>query len=125
MFERTVTAFSFSKGMGLRGSRVAYLVCSDVTMDSFFANAVSILGAANTVSQLAVIEALKDSSFMDIFEKRRKEAYRILNSIPNASMLMPESGFLCWLNVSKIGNSSDIVSYLIKEALIKYQNRNI
>lgn len=122
MFERTITVFSFSKGMGLSGYRVAYLVCSDVIMDSFFANAVSILGATNTVSQLAIIEALKDSSFMDTFEKafdiRRKEAYRILNSIPNATMLMPESGFLCWLNVSKIGNSSEIVSYLVKEAKV-------
>lgn len=122
MFERTITVFSFSKGMGLSGYRVAYLVCSDVIMDSFFANAVSILGATNTISQIAVMEALKDPGFMvefgTTFDYRRKEAYRILNSIPNASMLMPESGFMCWLNVSEIGDSSDIVSYLVKEAKV-------
>ena len=33
-------------------------------------------------------------------------------------MLMPESGFLCWVNVSELGKSSDIVSYLVKEAKV-------
>ncbi len=122
MFERTVTVFSFSKGMGLSGYRVAYLVCSDRIMDTMYANAVSVLGATNTVSQLAVMAALEDSSFMKEFETafdvRRKKAYEIINSIPNVSMQMPESGFLCWVNVSKLGNSSDIVQYLVKEAKV-------
>lgn len=122
MFERTITVFSFSKGMGLSGYRVAYLVCSDVIMDTMYANAVSVLGATNTVSQLAMCAALEDSSFMKEFEEafdyRRKKAYEIINSIPNVSMLMPESGFLCWVNVSKLGNSSDIVNYLVKEAKV-------
>lgn len=68
MFERTITVFSFSKGMGLSGYRVAYLVCSDVIMDTMFANAVSVLGATNTVSQLAILAALEDPSFMKEFE---------------------------------------------------------
>lgn len=122
MFERTITVFSFSKGMGLSGYRVAYLVCSDVIMDTMYANAVSVLGATNTVSQLAMCAALEDPSFMKEFEEafdyRRKKAYEIINSIPNVSMLMPESGFLCWVNVSKLGNSSDIVNYLVKEAKV-------
>ena len=29
---------------------------------------------------------------------------------------MPESGFLCWVNVAKLGKSSDIVGYLLKHA---------
>ena len=41
MFERTVTVFSFSKGMGLSGMRVGYIVCSDQIMDSMYANAVA------------------------------------------------------------------------------------
>lgn len=122
MFERTITVFSFSKGMGLSGYRVAYLVCSDMIMDTMFANAVSVLGATNTVSQLAILAALEDPSFMKEFETafdyRRKKAYEIINSIPHVSMLMPESGFLCWVNVSELGKSSDIVSYLVKEAKV-------
>lgn len=50
MFERTISVFSFSKGMGLSGYRVGYIVCDDVVMDSMFANAVSVLGATSTVA---------------------------------------------------------------------------
>ena len=122
MWERTISVFSTSKGMGLSGYRVGYIVTNDVFMDAYYGCAVSILGATNTISQLAVIEAFKDTSFMDTFNQafdiRRKKAYEIFNSIPNVSMKLSESGFLGWVDVSRLGSSSDIVSYLIKEARV-------
>lgn len=122
MFERTVTVFSFSKGMGLSGLRVAYIVCDDKIMDTMYANAVEVIGATNTASQIALMAALKDTSFMNefalAFNERRHIAYDIINSIPNVSMKLPESGFLCWVDVSKIGNSTEIVSWLVKEAKV-------
>ncbi|MDD6467467.1 MAG: pyridoxal phosphate-dependent aminotransferase [Erysipelotrichaceae bacterium] len=122
MFERTITVFSFSKGMGLSGLRVGYIVASDTVMDSMYANAVGVIGATNTACQRAVMRALDDPSFMKEFEAafeiRRHKAYEIINSIPNVSMELPESGFLGWVDVSKLGNSSDIVSYLVKEAKV-------
>ena len=122
MFERTITVFSFSKGMGLSGLRVGYIVADDHIMDTMFANAVGVIGATSTSSQKGVIEAMKHPEFMKIFEEayeyRRHKAYEILNSIPNVSCMLPQSGFLCWIDVSKIGNSSDIVSYLVKEAKV-------
>ena len=122
MFERTITVFSFSKGMGLSGLRVGYVVCSDEIMDSMYANAVGVIGATSTSAQRVIIEALKHPEFMEQFNQafdfRRKKAYEIINSIPNVSCLMPESGFLLWVDVSKIGNSSDIVSYLVQEAKV-------
>ncbi len=122
MFERTITVFSFSKGMGLSGYRVGYIVCDDIVMDSMFANAVSVLGATSTVAQKAVRAALENTEFMKEFEKafdfRRKEAWRIFNSIPGIRMQMPESGFLCWVDVSSLGSSTEIVRYLLKEAKV-------
>lgn len=122
MFERTVTVFSFSKGMGLSGLRVGYIVTDDHIMDTMFANAVGVIGATSTSSQKAIIEAMKHPEFMKIFEDayeyRRHKAFEILNSIPNVSCELPQSGFLCWVDVSKLGNSSDIVSYLVKEAKV-------
>ena len=101
---------------------MGYIVCGDQIMDTMFANAVSVLGATNTVSQMAVLAALKDSHFMKTFETafdyRRKAAYEILNQIPGVSMEVPESGFLCWVDVSKLGDSTDIASYLVKEAKV-------
>lgn len=108
--------------MGLSGYRVGYIVCGDQIMDTMFANAVSVLGATNTVSQMAVLAALRDTGFMkefeDAFNYRRKAAYEILNQVPGVSMKMPESGFLCWVDVSRLGNSTDIASYLVKEAKV-------
>lgn len=122
MFERTVSVFSFSKGMGFSGMRVGYLVCDDHVMDALFANAVSVIGATSTSAQRAVLAALERPDFMREFERayevRRKAAFEILNQVPGVSVLMPESGFLCWVDVSKLGDSSDIVSYLVREARV-------
>ncbi|MDF9823961.1 aspartate/methionine/tyrosine aminotransferase [Breznakia sp. PF5-3] len=122
MWERTITVFSVSKGMGFSGYRVGYLVTNDVIMDALYGAAVSVLGATNSIAQVAVLAAFEDQSFMKAFENsfdyRRKKAYEILNQIPNVSMKLPESGFLCWVDVSKLGNASDIVSYLIQHAKV-------
>lgn len=122
LFERTISVFSFSKGMGLSGLRVGYIVCSDIIMDSMFANAVGVVGATSTSAQKAIIAAMEHPEFMqefsDAFDYRRHKAYEILNSIPNVSIDLPESGFLCWLDVSKLGDSSDIVSYLVEKAKV-------
>lgn len=122
MFERTVTVFSFSKGMGFSGMRVGYIVCDDHVMDALFANAVSVIGATSTPSQRAVLAALEDPSFMGEFERaydvRRHEAYRILNEVPGVRVQLPESGFLCWVDVSELGDSSEIAAYLVCEARV-------
>lgn len=122
MFERTVTVFSFSKGMGLSGLRVGYIVCSDVIMDSMYANAVGVIGATSTPAQSAVLAALKDPSFMDGFETafdyRRHKAYEILNGVEGVHCALPQSGFLCWVDVSELGSSTDIVPYLVKKAKV-------
>lgn len=122
MFERTITVCSVSKGMGLSGYRVGYIVAPDTIMDMMYGCAVSVIGATNTIAQVAVMEAFKDPSFMekfqDAFDYRRKQAFEIINRIPNVSMLLPESGFLCWMDVSKLGDSTQICEYLIKEAKV-------
>ncbi len=122
MFERTVTVFSFSKGMGLSGLRVGYIVADDQIMDAMFANAVGVIGATSTAAQKAVIEAMKHPEFMDVFERayeyRRHKAYEILNQVPGVHCALPQSGFMCWVDVSELGDSSDIVSYLVKEAKV-------
>ncbi len=122
LFERTVSVFSFSKGMGLSGLRVGYIVAHDQIMDAMFANAVGVIGATSTAAQKAVMEALKHPEFMDVFERayeyRRHKAYEILNRVKGVHCALPESGFMCWVDVSELGDSSDIVSYLVKEAKV-------
>lgn len=120
MWERTLTVHSFSKGMGLSGYRVGYIVADDVIMDKLFGAVVSVLGATNTAAQIGVIAALKDHQFLQdyakIHQRRRDFVYEHLHDIPGISLMKSESGFLSWVNVSALGTSNEIVAYLIKEA---------
>ena len=120
MWERTVSVFSISKGMALSGYRVGYIVADDKIMDVYFGCAVNVIGATNTAAQAGAIAALKDNSFVaeynKIFESRRKKVYEIMNSIPGVTMAMPESSFMSWVNISKLGSSAEVNQYLIENA---------
>ncbi|MHB1393028.1 MAG: pyridoxal phosphate-dependent aminotransferase [Clostridia bacterium] len=122
MWERTVTVFSISKGMGLSGYRIGYNVACEEAMDVFYGGAVNILGAANTAATAGAIAGFEDYSFIEeykkIYDRRRKRAFEVFNSIPGVSCLMPESGFLAWVNISKLGSSSEIAQYLIEDAKV-------
>ena len=97
MFEHTITVCSISKGMGLSGYRVGYIIASDKIMDVMYGCAVSVVGATNTVSQIAAVEAFKHSG---------------------VKMKLPESGFLAWVDVSELGDSSTICKRLVDEAKV-------
>lgn len=122
MWERTVTVFSMSKGYGLSGFRVGYLVAEDHIMDVLYGAAVNILGATNTAAQLGAMTALKDDSILEnyykILERRRRLAYENFSSIPGVTTGLPESGFLSWLNISRLGSSAEVAAYLTKEAKV-------
>ncbi|OBZ08374.1 aminotransferase [Bacillus sp. FJAT-27264] len=120
MWERTISVFSISKGMGLSGFRVGYLIADDKIIDVLYGCTVNVIGATNTSAQIGAIAAMKDRSFVKeynaIFDRRRKVVYEIMNSIPGVSMAMPESGFLSWVNISQLGTSAEISKYLIDHA---------
>ena len=122
MWERTLTVCSISKGMALSGFRVGYIVADDAIMDVLFGGAVNVLGATSTLSQQVAIAAFRDCRFMDEYnqkhERRRRYAYEAFNSVPGVSMQMPQSSFLCWVDVSKLGDSTEIMGYLIREARV-------
>ena len=120
MFEHTVTICSASKGFGLSGYRVGWIIASDTVMDVLYGCAVSVVGATHTASQHAIIAAFQDSSFLKSFEEaydvRRHKAVELLDSIPGVHVQLPQSGFLCWVDIHELGNSSEICARLLKEA---------
>ncbi len=122
MFERTITTFSISKGLGLSGFRVGYIVANDELMDVYYGGAVNVLGATNTLAQKAAITALEDESIIrDYHERllrRRDIAYCILNSIPHVKAILPESGILSWIDISELGTSQEVAAYLLDKAHI-------
>lgn len=122
MWERTVTVFSISKGMGLSGFRVAYIVAEDHIMDVMNGCAVNIMGATNTAAQIGAIAAFNDKSILEenyrVLEKRRRMFTEIINSAKGVHTCLPESGFLSWVNVGKLGTGAEVAEYLIKEAKV-------
>ena len=122
MWERTVTVCSVSKGMGLSGFRVGWIYANDQIMDVLYGAAVNIQGATGTLPQMAVMPAFEDDSFIEEyiakFDRRRKYAYELFNSVPGVSMQMPEATFLLWVNVGRLGSSTEITQYLVKEAKV-------
>ena len=122
MFERTITTFSISKGLGLSGFRVGYIVANDELMDVYYGGAVNVLGATNTLAQKAAITALEDKSIIKDYHerllRRRDIAYEILNSIPHVKTILPESGILSWIDISELGTSQEVAAYLLDKAHI-------
>lgn len=122
MWERTVTVFSISKGMGLSGFRVGYLVAGDHMMDVFFGCAVNVIGATSTAFQRAAAAAFQDMSFVEqyreIFDRRRRRAFELLGDIPGVRAWLPQATFLMWLDVSALGTSQEVSQYLLKNARV-------
>lgn len=122
MWERTVTVFSISKGMGLSGLRVGYILANERIMDVIYGAAVNVVGATNTLSQFGAIAALENDAFIagyrSIFDFRRKAAFDILNQVSGIRMVLPESGFFSWVDVSGVGDSTEVMNYLIREARV-------
>lgn len=122
MRERTVSVFSISKGMGLSGFRVGYVVADDHILDVMYGSAVNVIGATNTAFQLAAIEAFADLSFLEeyreIFDRRRKRVYELLHDIPGVRMQLPQATFLTWLDVRALGTSAEVSAWLLEHARV-------
>lgn len=122
MWERTVTVFSISKGMGLSGLRVGYIVACDKVMDVMYGAAVNVLGAANSLAQAGAKAAFLNDGYvkkyLEKYDYRRKMAFEIFSNVKGVKIMMPESGFYCWIDVSELGDSTEIMEYLVREAKV-------
>jgi len=122
MWERTVTVCSISKGLGLSGFRIGYIYADDAIMDVLYGGAVNVLGAAATVTSIGAITALDDESFLqDVhqrLERRRNLVHEVFKDNAYITVRKSESGFLTWIDVSRLGTSSEVVSYILEHAKI-------
>lgn len=120
MLAHTLTVCSASKGFGLSGYRVGWIIADDSVMDVLYGCAVSVIGATHTASQLALIAAFQDDAFMNAYAQtydvRRHQAKRLLDAIPGVHVPLPQSGFLCWVDIHELGSSTEICERLLREA---------
>ena len=122
MWERTLTVCSLSKGFGMSGFRVGYIVACEQIMDKLYGTAVSVLGTANTAAQFAAIAALEDDAFVqefsEIHRRRRDMAVQALGGIPGVILYPTECGYLSWVDVSALGTDAEVADYLLHHAKV-------
>ena len=122
MWERTVTVRSISKGYGLSGLRIGYLVADDHIMDVLYGAAVNVMGAPNTLASAGARAALTDESLLPAYyerlRRRRDLAYSILSAAPGVRMRPAESGILSWLDVSRLGTDAEVADWLLARCKI-------
>ncbi|WP_108718005.1 pyridoxal phosphate-dependent aminotransferase [Miniimonas sp. S16] len=122
MWARTVTVFSLSKGLGLSGLRVGYLVADEALMDFYYGAAVNVVGATSTVSQAGALAALTDPTIVpgvrDALLAHRDIAWQELGQIEGVRATWPESGFLLWLDVSSLGSGADVAAHVLDSARV-------
>ncbi|MBN8881455.1 MAG: aminotransferase class I/II-fold pyridoxal phosphate-dependent enzyme, partial [Salana multivorans] len=122
MWERTISVYSISKGLGLSGLRVGYVVADTPFMDVYYGAAVNVVGATSTVSQAGAVAALQDPTILpanraELLE-HREVAWRLLHDVPGVRATWPESGILLWLDVSALGSGAEVADHLVRNARV-------
>ncbi len=122
MHKRTVTVYSMSKGYGMCGFRVGYIVSNEKFIAAMGRYIVAVCGAPNTMAQHGAIEALKHSEIIERnrerFEERSMVAYDILTKLDFIKCVKPQAGFYLWIDVSAIGNNSEVCAFVKEDAKI-------
>lgn len=122
LWERTVSVHSFSKGYGLSGLRVGYLVAHERLLEPLLAAAVLVLGAPNTLAQVGALAALRDDTILPGYarelEERRTYLHHHLRDVPGVRMRPAESGILSWVDVHALGSATAVAAHLRERAAV-------
>lgn len=121
LWERTITLTSVSKGYGLCGLRVGFIVADTPIMDVLH-GAIDLLGGPSPVGQAGALAALEDDTILPerhaVFERGQRLAVDVLAGIPGVRVVPPESGIMCWLDVSGLGTGDAVAAHLLREGVM-------
>jgi aspartate aminotransferase len=122
MADRTVIIDGFSKSFAMTGWRLGYAVAPVPVIDALDMLALNTFTCAAEFTQIAAIEALRDSTgaveaMVAEYRERRDVFVERLNSIPGFRCIAPEGAFYAWVNIEETGLSADrVASLLLEEA---------
>ncbi|MEP9411533.1 MAG: pyridoxal phosphate-dependent aminotransferase [Candidatus Brocadia sp.] len=134
-YKKVITVNGFSKVYSMTGWRLGYAAGPEEIIKAATNIQDHTTSGANSITQLAGVEALKgnqDSVGMMVreFDRRRKYTVERLNKIKGVSCLLPQGAFYAFPNVSdlykkKIGgqtvtNSFDLVNLLLEKAHVAF-----
>jgi aspartate aminotransferase len=122
MSERTVIIDGFSKSFAMTGWRLGYAVAPIRVIDAMDLLVLNTFTCVAEFTQLAGIEALKDSTnavnaMVAEYRQRRDLLVAGLNQIAGFRCLHPDGAFYSWVNVEHTGRpTSEIQRLLLEEA---------
>jgi aspartate aminotransferase len=120
MAERTVIIDGFSKSFAMTGWRLGYAVAPKHVVDAMDLLVLNTFTCAAEFTQVAAIEALRDSTnaveaMVAEYRKRRDLFVAGLNRIPGFRCLAPGGAFYAWVNIEDTGMSAEEVAKLLLE----------
>jgi aspartate/methionine/tyrosine aminotransferase len=120
MAERTVIIDGFSKSFAMTGWRLGYAVAPKHVVDAMDLLVLNTFTCVAEFTQVAAIEALRDSSnavdaMVAEYGKRRDLFVAGLNRIPGFRCQIPDGSFYAWVNVEDSGLAAEEVARLLLE----------
>jgi aspartate aminotransferase len=128
LFERTLSAFGFSKAFGVAGFRIAYLVCRGKHMQELKKRLHGMIVHADTLAQAAAKAALTSGApwldrLMLHLRKMRDYALGRLSAIPGVWCPVPQATPFLFPNLASFGmTSQEMTRHLEESAKVVVQN---
>ena len=120
MAERTVIIDGFSKSFAMTGWRLGYAVAQKHVIDALDMLVLNTFTCTAEFSQVAAIEALRDSTnavpaMVEEYRKRRDLFVEKLNRIPGFRCQLPDGAFYAWVNIEETGMPAEEVQRVLLE----------
>jgi aspartate aminotransferase len=120
MSERTIIIDGFSKSFAMTGWRLGYAVAPVEIIDAMDLLVLNTFTCVAEFTQVAAIEALRDSSnavdaMVAEYQLRRDLFVNSLAKIPGFRCHSPEGAFYAWVNIEDTGLSAEEVQKLLLE----------
>ena len=120
MAERTVIIDGFSKSFAMTGWRLGYAVAQKHVIDALDMLVLNTFTCTAEFSQVAAIEALRDSTnavraMVEEYRKRRDLFVERLNRIPGFRCQSPDGAFYAWVNIEETGMPAEEVQRVLLE----------
>jgi len=120
MAERTVIIDGFSKSFAMTGWRLGYAVGQKHVIDALDMLVLNTFTCTAEFSQVAAIEALRDSTnavpaMVEEYRKRRDLFVERLNRIPGFRCQSPDGAFYAWVNIEETGMPAEEVQRVLLE----------
>jgi len=120
MAERTIIIDGFSKSFAMTGWRLGYAVAPRQVIDAMDLLVLNTFTCAAEFTQVAAIEALRDSTdavnaMVTEYRKRRDLFVNGLNRLPGFRCQAPAGAFYAWVNIEDTGLTAEKLATLLLE----------